>query len=73
MTQDTLQTVISDKPKRRTLWAVEVKGSDGTYINLVVATSKQKAKDLVKGLGHKQVTYVCETDSYNEDKLLMYW
>ncbi len=73
MTQDTLQTGISDKSKRRTLWAVEVKSSDGTYINLVVATSKQKAKDLAKGLGHKQVTYVCETESYNEDKLLMYW
>lgn len=73
MVQDTLQIGTSDKPKRRTLWAVEVTGSDGTYINLVVSTSKQKAKDLAKGLGYKQITHVCETDSYNEDKLIMYW
>ena len=50
MTQDTLQTGISEKPNGRTLWAVAVKGSEGTYINLVVATSKQKAKDLVNRL-----------------------
>ena len=57
MTQDTLQTGISEKPNRRTIWAVEVKGSDGTYINLVVATSKQKAKDLVKRLRPQPVAW----------------
>ena len=57
MTQDTLQTGISEKPNRRTLWAVEVKGSEGTYINLVVATSKQKAKDLVKRLRPQPVAW----------------
>lgn len=57
MTQDTLQTGISEKPNRRTLWAVEVKGSEGTYINLVVATFKQKAKDLVKRLRPQPVAW----------------
>lgn len=60
------------KPIRKTIWLVIVKGPCPVR-NLVVASTKQKAKELAKGVGYKYVEFIAETDTYKEDKLIIYF
>lgn len=54
------------------LWLV-IAESANPIRNLVVAKTRQRAKELAKGMGYKTVHYVCETSTYDEEKLIRYF
>lgn len=55
------------------LWLVSVEDSNGIHRNLCVAKSKTKARKLAKGHGFKEVIFICETEFFEEEKLIIYF